>query len=77
MPFLFDSVLTIKLALKPEPSTFMNKATAYHLKRANQRAFIDVLVPVRFTKCALWFLIDTLFSGEILNKVNFYFNITK
>ena len=53
MPFLFDTVLTIKLDLKPEPSTLINKVIAYHLKRANQRDFIDVLVPVRFTKMCL------------------------
>ena len=53
MPFLFDTVLTIKLALKPEPSTFMNKVIAYPLKRAYQWSFISILVPVRFTKMCL------------------------
>ena len=39
MPFLFDNVLTIKLALKPEPSTFMNKATAYPTKKSSPMVF--------------------------------------
>ena len=53
MPFLFDSVLTIKLALKPEPSAFMNIELAYTLKRAHQWSFIADMVPVRFTKIYL------------------------
>ena len=53
MPFLFDTVLTIMFALKPEPSTFMNKVIAYPLKRAYQWSFIADIVPVRFTKMCL------------------------
>ena len=39
MPFLFDTILTIKLALKPEPSTFMNKATAFPPKKSSPMDF--------------------------------------
>ncbi len=53
MPFLFDTVLTIMFALKPEPSTFMNIELAYTLKRAYQWSFVAILVPVRFTKMCL------------------------
>ena len=53
MPFLFDTVLTIMFASKPEPSTFMNKVIAYILKRAHQWSFVAILVPVRFTKMCL------------------------
>ena len=53
MPFLFDTVLTFKLDLKPEPSAFMNIELAYTLKRAHQWSFIAILAPVRFTKMCL------------------------
>ena len=53
MPFLFDTVLTIMLALKPEPSTLLNIEVAYTLKRAHQRSFIADIAPVRFTKMCL------------------------
>ena len=52
MSFLFDTVLMIMFALKPEPSTFMNKVIA-PLKRAYQWSFIADIVPVRFTKMCL------------------------
>ena len=53
MSFLFDAVLTIMLAPKPEPSTFMNTVMAYTLKRAYQWSFIAIFVPVRFSKMCL------------------------
>ena len=37
--FLFDTVLTIKLSLKPEPSTFINKVIAYPTKKSSPMVF--------------------------------------
>ena len=47
--FLFDTVLTIKLALKPEPSTFMNKVIAYPLKKSLPMVFYS-----RYSSCEIY-----------------------